>query len=178
MLATVWAAYAAAKAAQSADRAVRATEESTRLERRAYVCAEGAIFLKSDDGQPTNNIVLTIKNNGTTPSIDTMDWANVIIDKFPLDRDIQTNQFGVMHPRSVLSPSASIVYPLYLPQEAPEDDIMKVSNGEYAIYVYGGIEYKDIFGETHSTRFCFRCIGASELSLGAFKAYPTGNTMD
>lgn len=52
----------------------------------------------------------------------------------------------------ILPPNSEIVVILYL----SAGETLQVYKGEQALWVHGFIEYKDVFGKRHRTRYCFR----------------------
>jgi hypothetical protein len=61
---------------------------------------------------------------------------------------------------------------------APEQ-IKRMLNDEIAMYVYGAIEYRDLFGKCHVTRFCFtEPVTKSCAPEGCFENCTWGNWID
>lgn len=147
-LATAWAAWAAATAAKSAAASNEIARETAKRELRAYI---NITQVRVDGLEGDARFCLEYKNCGQTPAYDIRGWNGIEL------RDIESTQIfestGNDAGLGVLGPGNSA----YFIKPAPRRLVMKefdmLRAGEAAIYLWGEISYRDIFGEWHTTRF-------------------------
>ena len=121
---------------------------------------------------------MSIKNFGNTPAHDVVHWARICIREFPLNPlhplDGPPDGNPTKMPLIPGSPSSKWVR---FPHPLTNDEIASLRVNTSAIYVYGGITYKDEFGDERWTKFCFF---HNELTGGVgvttdMTGYETGN---
>jgi hypothetical protein len=128
----------------------------THRNERAYVYASaGNVFNVSDGKIPEPRIV--ISNSGRTVANNAKRWAAAVIsppksekEVHALDRGISEEGAASIAPRV---PHALVRYSERL-QPGQQTQIAN-SAGPLRLYVYGRIEYADIFNVSHFTNFCF-----------------------
>lgn len=168
-------AVAAANAARHSNEIAQDTAER---ELRAYVSIAGVARV-NDPGDvegPGFAVLVDVKNDGKTPAYDVFQWAKIEVREFPL-----RERFGF---HCVENPSLSIIptsgktmaFPTFKRQLTPLEEQAIFENGK-AIYVYGEVAYRDIFGKGRLTQFRFRCNGQG-YPLGIFKGDGEGNDAD
>src|SRR5665213_444086 len=172
-------------AADAANRAAKATENSVDLSRdtakrqlRAYVTVNGVIRTKDPGdlgGSEGFAVLVDVKNNGQTPASDSLQWARIEIREFPLVTPLPLH--CLENPtKGVLPPGAgakNVMFPTFGRDLTTIEENAILAN-HTAIYVYGEIEYLDVFGDRHLTQFRFRCNGQG-YPLGMFKPDGEGN---
>jgi hypothetical protein len=146
-------------------------QESSERELRAYVIAEsGTIFNVADpvplfpgqkfeppsEARITNLAVgpgvrIQIKNAGQTPAYDVAHWCRMIFREFPLNSVLPAND--PPQATSTLGPGIPSTILLFLPQPLTAAQIADLRVGTGAVYVYGGITYRDTFGKKWYTRY-------------------------
>jgi hypothetical protein len=165
---------------------IKETQQNRELEYRAYVGVRGVAFQPRADNPAWGNVILVSINTGRTPGLegkirqivekrDTPVPENTVINEpehpgskivyFP-SIEMQTNMGMIttnvadiimaspINPNAKAKPSVIPIQPTVIPNLIPP--IMPSSTVGY--YVYGIIEYRDIFNKAHQTKFCF--IGA------------------
>ncbi len=172
----------AKKAGIAAERAADATAASVDLARdtakrqlRAYVTVNGVIRTK-DPGDLDGAgfaVLVDIKNSGQTPALDSLQWARIEIKEFPLETQLPIH--CLENPtKGILPPEAkNLQFPTFTRALTIIEENAILAN-HTAIYVYGEVEYLDVFGERHLTQFRFRCNGQG-FPLGMFKPDGEGN---
>jgi hypothetical protein len=172
----------AKRAGIAAERAADATAASVDLARdtakrqlRAYVTVNGVIRTK-DPGDLSGKgfaVLVDIKNNGQTPASDSLQWARIEIREFPLVTPLPIH--CLENPtRGILPPEAkNLAFPTFTRDLTTIEENAILAN-HTAVYVYGEIEYLDVFGDRHLTQFRFRCNGQG-YPLGMFKPDGEGN---
>jgi hypothetical protein len=169
-------------AANAAERAAKATENSVDLARdtakrqlRAYVTVNGVIRTK-DPGKLNGEgfaVLVDVKNSGQTPASDLLVWANIEIREFPLVTCLPLH--CLENPTRVILPpdTKNLAFPTF-DRDLTTIEENAILKNHTAVYVYGEIEYLDVFGNRHLTQFRFRCNGQG-YPLGMFKADGEGN---
>jgi hypothetical protein len=96
---------------------------------------------------------LITRNAGQTPALDVRVWANICLREFPLAFDLPPRPAHQYQATSVIGPHIGTNQNRVLPLPLTAQDIAHLNAGTAAIYVYGDILYKDVFGKTHVTRY-------------------------
>lgn len=166
----------------SMDRSIGEAQKSRELEYRAYVGAKGAVFTQRADNPAWGDVNLIILNSGRTPiregkmrrvfeRRDAPPPENTLINEEinPGSKIVFIPQIEYSHrvgaiptgladvlvrsnvpspqKRPIEVPAPSPILPSLTPPEMPDFGP--------GWYVYGIIDYKDIFDKWHITRFCF-----------------------
>jgi hypothetical protein len=134
---------------------------------RAYVNITDAKFHAVPGGYPPN-IVLTLKNFGTTPA------RNVTFRKYTFLANPGAETFD--------RPRGPINIRDLAPTQANEQVILPQVNhvligiGAFTLFFHGIVEYKDVFGASRYTEFRFRLlIDDDGIERAHFVACPEGN---
>jgi hypothetical protein len=155
-------------------RLVIGTEETAKAQLRAYVFVSGAHLENIGMGQ-TPYAQVTIKNFGQTPAYKMAQWTRIGIGRFPLEGEYLTSNESEPLPERPLPPQDEIrsQSPKY---KKPINGEMldELSKGILAIYVQGGITYRDAFNKDRCTRYLLFGGGSIGLS-GDLAAYKDGN---
>lgn len=138
------------------------SKQSMKISNRPYIIVQGTetrvwityppMFSDSVDNVQTDVI---FKNVGQTPSFKTKITA--AINLYPKNFT-NTPDYGDTPKESVeLSISKDLTYKYTAESFRPfyEEEIRKVLAGELFFYLYGQVDYRDIFGDKHRTKFCF-----------------------
>ena len=166
------AANAAADAAKASDKQARIAEETAERQLRAYVTVKGGDLIFKDQ---TIFCVLTIENAGQTPAYDLTTWTNIGVQP-------SGNPFGLKTmlpdsaPGKVILGSGSVIHPRVRFDVPPEhnDMIPAVQGGLATIYIWGCINYVDIFRQARFVEFRLRSFQADQQTF-IFEATPEGN---
>jgi|CXWL01.1.fsa_nt_gi hypothetical protein len=121
---------------------VRGADETARKELRAYMGVATNRILKGQGATEPNCVELVIQNFGKTMAKDTKIWINATITaeaitNFPL---------GDIKSKTVVMPNESLGF---------QHDIELAKNTPGRIYLWGRIEYEDVFKKPHWTAFRF-----------------------
>jgi hypothetical protein len=138
-----------------ADQANRLNIKNSHLDQRAWVGVQEIHLPKVPTPREQLKFTIGIHNSGKTPGIRAVPRMAYSltplsgIDKFGFEPEIAgTRTF----------PPGEALYPVYLsiPKggAASEQEVTRILDGALPIYIYGVIDYEDIFGEKHFTRFC------------------------
>lgn len=160
-------------------------------ELRAYVYIHTfkSVRVLNPDGSVAGcSVSLEWKNFGSTPALGvrsctfTCVWHNPVFpDWFPFPEmpalwGPEGGDINHIAQGSTKSITSSMVIPL--------GHIEEISKGWMRVFAWGEITYKDIFGETHRTKFCYRSSGAGfeqgdrSKPIIQFHLYPSNNSAD
>jgi hypothetical protein len=103
-------------------------------------------------------ILMAIRNSGNTPANKVVHWNNAVIREFPLAALLPVREPMLPHLSSVFDvpPGGTITKNFVFPKPLDDTELARLRDGTSAIYVYGEIEYIDIFGLPHTTRYRYR----------------------
>jgi hypothetical protein len=139
------------------------TSLTSQAQMRAYVFAEpGPVFNVSAGRRPEPYII--IKNSGQTFAKNVRRWAEVTVSEPLPVAELNSLQVGKKEEGSaILAPSVQSIFIRYGSALNDEHYSQIVApHGGRRIYVHGTIEYEDIFGVAHQTRFCFMYFGEQQ----------------
>lgn len=161
-IATVLATRAATKAANAAVDQVRVTDRTAKQQLRAYVAvhSEGGSFGFPPPDGGTYQARVPVINRGQTPAFNMRFVTKIAILPFPRPEisifseynlvfdEQQTNSDRVWFPMEVGDITA------ISDEELTWKEYVRVLHSDtQKVYVFGIIEYEDVFGDTHFTRF-------------------------
>lgn len=129
---------------------VKDARDSSQRELRAYMCMDGGSITRQTPSFFRTAIQFT--NSGKTPAHNVRTLiTQVVSDKPPSDRStaMQPHARGVYGPRTPLH--------LVIDQNFTPEVIADVESGKKNFYVWGRVEYTDVFG--HKQRSEFRHVG-------------------
>ncbi len=143
-------AQAAMKAAEAAEDNTRAMREIAQRELRAYVGVVGI-----SQGFNENTVRLALQNTGKTPAynVESENQGYFITDRgSPIDPNFQfPSNLPPNESTTVLYPSGGFTVPMNVGKAVLDQGY----KGEKSVYLYGTIFYKDVFGTTHKSNFCY-----------------------
>jgi hypothetical protein len=101
-------------------------------------------------------VAVLIKNNGQTPAKNVAHWGEIQV--APIGQEWSMNA-----PTTLANVSRSVIVPgntnskfRWLNRGLSQQEKAGINNGNYAIFVYGRIEYEDIFGDRHWSTYRLR----------------------
>lgn len=158
------AADAASESARLAGEASSQAAEIAKKQLRAYVLVEGSGLTCDAGGQHLDYVLpnsrpigsIGFKNTGQTPALDLQ--AHVRIGIRPQPAAPESFALVEMPPASVMSLGAghSSRSMAVAPAPISSQSVQNLASGTEAIYVYGEIRYRDIFGDSHVSEFRLR----------------------
>jgi hypothetical protein len=141
------------------------------MQMRAYVyVAEITVFNVANPIQGENEIILPtgaeithpklgpsvliqIRNTGNTPAYDLIHWAQLSFREYPLKSPLSGAPDLKLATKMPLAPGVITTKTYKLPHPLTDTEIAQLRAGTFAIYLYGGITYEDIFGRRRFTNF-------------------------
>lgn len=118
-----------------------------------------------------DRFLLTVKNSGTTPAKQTTVWINwqdtaygyALPSDFPFaDKEERTGGYQVVKSSPTVFGGQSFTYPVKL------EDIrvfIEAKEKKKSLFFYGHIDYKDIYDNSHQTKFCYKYVPEAPVSL-------------
>jgi hypothetical protein len=151
-------------------RLARRADDTAERQLRAYVCVESAVIKPEDDGF---RVVVSVQNTGVTPAYKLQQRTQVAIREYPL--------LKIPLPELIPRPGQDTLAPQGVTTPMPrfgrlltKDEEREIRAEAKAIYVYGELDYTDVFGKSRVTKFRFRCNGHG-LDLRLFMGDDGGN---
>lgn len=143
---------AAIKAADAAERSVAALRESTRLDQRAWVGMMDIMAAEIQGDRATFKV--RVFNSGRSPALRVEHTFTVAVVPGNV-RFRPTDQHATPGPPPhVLQPGDSFFGPVTSSTKFDSALLTAIKEQRVVVYVFGRIEYRDIFRELHVTRFC------------------------
>jgi hypothetical protein len=168
---------ASIKAANSADKTVRQMEETAEQQLRAYIHIESIAVTALKSRDPSGRTIF--RNAGQTPAYEVRSHSRMVIREFPLDFDLAPlpgfNWDAPNESRNPLGPRMTQgKQTTEMTPPAGPDEFALLDKKDVAFYMYGEIQYKDIFGKDRYTRWLYFVGGPNPL-YGEMASYPVGN---
>lgn len=131
-------------------------EDTVKHQLRAYVAVDNGTPRDAKGEIVVNQILLELSNDGQTPAHEVCQWTACVVREYPLqsplDRDRNDDHRSL---KTILNPGRKRGVLL----EYPVDDVRAIQKdfaaGKAAVYVWGQVEYRDVFGDAHFTKFAF-----------------------
>lgn len=148
---------------------------------RAYVALVGGVVVHATgDNQPGYLVQIELKNSGTTPGYDFTTWIMP-----PEVQDFSALPFGAPRPesertgKSIISPNTSAWINAFYVWKS--DELAAVRSRKKGLFVWGGADYRDAFGEKRRFFFRIRISGPEDTpnrAGWALKPHPLGYEAD
>jgi hypothetical protein len=151
---------------------------SRELENRAWVGLKDLKFepRPAVDGVVGANLIATFINSGQSPAIVTITIEGKELEQSPPD-DLAYPVLPTKASQLPLFPHAEVEKELIsLPKGVPI--VLNPKSPEHAWYIYGTIQYEDIFGYRHTTKFCYATMGVGSERGVRLRLAPTHNNFD
>jgi hypothetical protein len=143
-------------------------------ELRAYVSIVEAFRINThNEHAPTFEV--NIKNCGQTPAYELTGWGAIEVREFPFVGPIQARESHGVETKMTLGPDSEHTISRKRAPEWTEQEILDVSAGKAAIYWFGEINYKDAFGKSRATEFCFYTRRRADASTPELRRHTHGN---
>jgi len=152
---------------------------TARRQLRAYVFVSSAKVTNviDDDGMP--KAVVVIKNSGQTPAYDLLNATGFTANTYPslptLKLTIADEDFSISKTRISLGPKDTSISITTADRKLTEQQWASIADGTGAVYVYGEIRYRDVFGKNQRTRYRLMMGGAVGVSGGQLTGCEEGN---
>jgi hypothetical protein len=164
---------ASTMAAAAAERTVEVMQATARQQLRAYLFTGPSEVGPWDGSETSPTVILTIKNYGQTPAYDFVVHGSQTIG--PYDYDGELPQIPDVEPPSKGSvPPGETRFVRLRHMTIVPDDILAIKDGSRSIFVHGTLQYRDIFGQQHTTKFRSRLL----TDLRVLRALSVGNEAD
>lgn len=161
-------------AAFAANRSVETMQDTARRQLRAYVTIDSAAIKFPEPGVPSVTVI--VKNAGQTPAHDLRHWIHQWIETYPLKVQLPLPPEGFVMSASLLGAGATHEMHITHPRPIVKLPFLdQIGTPEATIYVYGGINYKDVFGEQQFVRYRLMYGGPHKPSLGNLSPCAEGN---
>jgi hypothetical protein len=143
-------------------RVYRSVLHATKITERAWLVSDIGSIEKTP-AEETHQVIVQLRNNGKTPAWVTAAGSNGwwVDDKHPLPKTPKYDLMGPFTKEGQLLPPTA-----WLSQGFPlqKTQIDRAVRKEAVLYIFGFIEYRDIFGNQHMTRYCYQAKPALDLN--------------
>ena len=137
------------------------TRATARRELRAYLFvahAEIGIGIKPHNaGKVVSAVAVT--NSGSTPARQVSHWSGVAYELFAVQEGMQLPAEFEKAYRTTIPPSGQIIATRMIEQDLSETQIEAIKAGDAAIFVFGVIEYLDVFDRARRTEYRLQFTG-------------------
>jgi hypothetical protein len=147
----------------------RTAEKVAAKQLRAYVGVGPAEITEVGDSNQPMVVRLESTNYGQTPALRCDIKASLNVLPYPLtDSSILPDpewdkQAAVMYPKEA---NPQVKFVIITLSEEERREVFSNRKAKKAVYVHGMITYNDIFGQRHSTRFCYCAVPTCTIMLG------------
>lgn len=149
------------------------TRRTARRQLKAYIFISRAEI--NDITTSDFKISLVVNNFGQTPADKTVINGRVEISKFPLDFS-SLPPHNIVHLKNMtIGPGGVHTIIITRPAAFSAEEVARLRTSDSAIYVYGKIEYRDIFNKPRETRYCFYKGGDLGISGSQLNTCKDGN---
>lgn len=167
-----WQAYATARSAKATEVSVEIGKDTAKRELRAYlaVVIGGAVYQEREKNLRFGANPLLI-NSGRTPAhkIKFQARAAVLPVPLPIETDLpETGDLGIGE--TILGVQQTGSMHAVVDGYSQDDEVESIKKGASgkALYVWGRVDYEDVFEETHYTRFCQQVYWDGEGKIGGY----------
>lgn len=119
---------------------------------RAWITVEESNITEFGEGKPIFTRVKFV-NSGKSPALKVFTFANLEIRDTPVPEPMPPLPTDGAGSRAVLGPQSTYTIALKLDKQTTQT-IQEIIAGQKKVYVWGIVEYDDIFGVRHRTKFC------------------------
>jgi hypothetical protein len=138
--------------------ALEETKRTREIENAAYLFATHAILESPvESGKyPVTN--LEFENTGRTPALHTrINALSAFFEKRSMveEGELPPATIPLPYPSEGVFPPGGKVPGKVSPPNLSKDNLIEASQAGFTLYVWGTIDYEDIFGKPHRTEFCF-----------------------
>lgn len=159
-----------AKSAAAAAESVATMKERTALQMRAYLgVVIGAAVPQDRRAGLLFEVKPTLQNFGNTPASDVAYDAKAAILPAPLPQGLDLPMGQPPEAGAVMGPHEQRSMSAVVNGLVPDAEVAQIKLGQpRALYVWGVVKYKDIFGEQHETHFCHHMYWGDKQVLGHY----------
>jgi hypothetical protein len=135
----------------------RAGERTARRQLRAYVLASSAKAKNFGSTKESFEARVIIRNSGKSPASDVVAWVGIQIGKFPDPGTLGRPPSDLHVSKGVMGPGAKSVFTAIVDRPMLPSELERIRSGSVTVYIFGEIEYLDIFNRKQSSsfRFCY-----------------------
>lgn len=171
---SAWAVVLLKRTLHETEAAVEVTRDVGQSQLRAYVSVSFAQFVRAGDSAVAK---IGIKNFGQTPAFNVVTWVHTWIERYPLEIELprpEPKDFESFS-RANLPPQTEVEHIQHHPKDINDFSRKEIQAGRAAFYVYGEVQYDDVFGVRRHTRYLYSCRDIDGQGRSGFRPYRYGN---
>jgi hypothetical protein len=153
---------------------VEGAEITAKRQLRAYVLASSAKAKNFGSVEKPFEAVVVVKNSGKSPASDVIAWVGVQIGTFPDPGTLGRPPADLHLSKGVMGPGEKSEFTAIVNQPMLPADLARIRSGSVTVYIFGEIEYLDIFNKKQFSAFRFTYGGPG----GEDKKGKTSNAAD
>jgi hypothetical protein len=123
------------------------------VQTRAWITVKGAEIVEIKENKPITAKVVLI-NSGKSPALDTTIHSNINIYYNPIPDPLPYGNSKGPVAHSVLGPDNTFGSFITKKEDLSSQELQGILDNKAAIYIYGVIEYQDIFNFKRQTKYC------------------------
>jgi hypothetical protein len=129
------------------------TRETSRRELRAYIFVDACGLIIGDKPHNRGKVIsiVVVKNSGSTPAHRVLHWSNVVLAPASEENFEVPDSLDEQHAATI--PPGGGITADRLTDKVTVKQAVEIRNGTKAIFVYGAIEYLDVFDRPHRTNY-------------------------
>jgi len=160
--------------ARAATETAEAMKQTTQRGLRAYVAVSHSTIHFPRPGIPVVKVV--VRNTGQTPASNVRQWIHMWVERYPLTVELGEPPEGFVMGQGHLGGNGG-TSEMVIERPNPIAPCMhdRIGTADCTIYIYGRVEYDDIFGHRHFLKYRLMYGGAEEGLEGSLKSCPEGN---
>lgn len=137
---------------RATDKLVKGADKTAERQLRAYVLASSGRVKNFGVGEQFEARV-TVRNSGQSPASDVVAWVGIQIGKFPDPGQLGRPPADLHLSKGVMGPGAKAMYSAVVEAPLTLFDFERIRSGAVTIYIFGEVEYLDIFNRKQSSAF-------------------------
>jgi len=124
------------------------------IQTRAWITVKGVELSLIKEGQPVKAQIV-FRNSGKSPALDVVICNNINIYKIPPPDPMPYGGYDGPTSRGVIGPDSDVSNFISKKEKLSSQELRAILHRKAAIYVYGHVEYRDIFRCKRNTEYCF-----------------------
>ena len=140
------------------------------LSQRAWVTVKNITLSELKEGKPITS-KFNFFNSGNSPASKVSIYSFMKTRNTPVPEPMEPIPDEVRESVSIIGSQSEFYGTLISKEILTTEAIQEISSGKVNIYVWGVVDYEDIFGSSHRTKFCFKNFDGGTI----FSACPNNN---
>ena len=123
------------------------------VQSRAWVTVKGAELSEIKEGQPIMAKIV-FRNSGKTPALDVTIYNNINLFSQPIPDPMPYGTYAANISKAVIGPDSDFGNIITKKEILSSQDFQAILHCKADIYIYGRVDYRDIFNFHRTTEYC------------------------